>query len=81
MTQAIVTKYIGPGNHTGASVRAKAQAGTVLVPWDHALGVAANHESAARALADKHGWLDDGSILVSGSMPDDTGYAFVMVLP
>lgn len=71
MRQAIVTRYIGPTNSMGPRVRAKAQAGSIMVPWDHAIDVDDNHTAAAEALADKFGWLDRGSKLV-GALPDGT---------
>lgn len=76
MRQAIVTKYLGPTNHKGARVKASAQAGSVTIPWDHALDVEANHTAAARYYLDKHNWSDE---IVGGAMPDDTGYCFVIV--
>lgn len=78
MRQAIVTKYLGPTNFRGARIRVKAQAGSITVPWDHALDVAENHEIAARAFAEKWGWLKYGK-MHGGALPDDTGYCFVLV--
>lgn len=72
MYQAIVTRFIGPTNHRGARVIAKAEAGRVTVSWDHAIGVEANHAAAAKALADKWGWSGKW---YGGSV--GTGYAFV----
>lgn len=81
MRQAITTRYIGPTNHRGARIRASAQVGSVLVGWDHALDVQANHAAAAKSLADKFGWLGDehSQSMHGGALPDDRGYAFVMV--
>jgi hypothetical protein len=72
MRQAIVTKFHGPTNHRGARVKATADAGSVTVSWDYALGIAENHLAAAVALANKHGWPTN---LVGGSLPG-SGYVF-----
>lgn len=75
MRQAIVTRFLGPTNHRGARVKATADAGTVTVSWDYALGISENHERAAFALADKLGWTGNW---VGGGLPGK-GYAFVSV--
>jgi hypothetical protein len=76
MSQAILTKYLDATDHRGARILAKAQAGKVTVPWDHAFGVEDNHALAAVALCTKFGWTGP---LAQGSLPDDTGYAFTFV--
>jgi hypothetical protein len=55
--QAIETKYLGPTNHRGARIKATAQAGQITVPYDHALDFGENHIAAARAYAQRKGWL------------------------
>ena len=77
--QAIITKYFGPTNTRGSRIRAKASAGSVSVPYDHALNGPENHDVAAVKLAEKYKWLDDGSELVGGGTPDGAGYAYVLV--
>ena len=83
MRQAIVTKYLGPTNFRGARVKATAYAGSLTLAWDDALDVSDNHQRAADTLAKKLNWLSPGNgatyTYVGGSMPDDTGYAFVQV--
>lgn len=59
MRQAIQTTYRGPTDHRGSRIIARCDAGRVVVPWDHAIGVGENHEAAARALASKLGWAWD----------------------
>lgn len=76
MRQAITTKYLGPTNYRGSRIKARCQAGSIIVSWDHALDVFDNHIRAAKALADKLDWTADW---VGGSLPDDTGYAFVQL--
>ena len=78
MRQAIVTKYHGPTNHRGASIRVKAQAGTMSVPWNHELDAEENHAKAAFEFAAKQGWADSPKELVGGGMPNDDGYCFVI---
>lgn len=79
MRQAITTKYFGATDHSNARVRAKAQAGSVTISWDDALDIEENHATAARVLAKKFGWLGGTAELVGGSLPDDTGFCFVLV--
>lgn len=74
MRQAIVTKFLGPTNHRGARVKAMASAGSVVVSWDYAEGIDANHARAAKALADKFGW---GGSWAGGGMPGGNGNAYL----
>jgi hypothetical protein len=78
--QAITTKFLGPTNASGARIKAKCQARAMVVSWDHALDVEANHAAAARALIARLGWdADCYGKWHGGALPDDTGYAFVCV--
>jgi hypothetical protein len=89
--QAIVTKYVGPGNVRGARIIAKCEAGRVSIPYPHELSGEAVHRAAAVALCDK---LDaeavtrrkgaeperrfwDPAELIGGGLPNDAGYCFV----
>jgi hypothetical protein len=56
--QSIHTKYSGPTNTRGSRIRAIASggAGSVSVPYDHALSAEGNHDEAAKRLAAKMGW-------------------------
>lgn len=72
--QAIITRYHGPTDHRGSRITARAYAGAVTVPWDHALNPFQNHHAAAQALSRRMGWT---SPLIGASLPDDRGYAFV----
>jgi len=74
--QAIVTRFLAPTNHQPSRVKATAAAGRLTVPWDHSLGVSANHQAVARALADRFGWAGRW---VSGGMPLGDGDVFVCV--
>jgi hypothetical protein len=56
MYQAITTKYLGPTNVRGARVKASAGAGSMIVPWDSAMNLDANHRFAAKQLAMRQGW-------------------------
>jgi hypothetical protein len=67
MSQAIVTKYHGPGNVRGSRVKATASAGAITLGWDDALGDDANHAAAALALCETFGWEGD---YFSGGLPD-----------
>lgn len=74
ISQAIVTKYIGPSDTRGSRVKAQAFAGSITLHWDDALNSEANHARAAKALADKFSWK--GTYHQGGS-PGDSGYCFV----
>ena len=74
MYQAIQTKFFGPSNVRGARVKAIADAGSITLHWNHALGVEGNHAATAHALASKLNW--DGR-WVGGGMKDH-GYCFVL---
>lgn len=75
MSQAILTKYLGPTNTRGARVKAYAQAGSVTIPWSDELDVDANHLKAATCLAFKFGWK---GTLIGGGLPDSSGNAYVI---
>jgi hypothetical protein len=57
--QAITTKYLAPTNARGARVKAISAAGSITIPWDHALNAVENHYAAARLLAEQNDWTDD----------------------
>lgn len=76
MRQAIETKFLGPTNVRGSRIKATAQAGSVTVPYDHALNSEANHTAAAVALCAKFGWK--GTIM-GGGKADGRGNVFVFV--
>jgi hypothetical protein len=83
MRQAIETKYLGPTNYRGPRVKAKCDAGSLTLPWDHSLDVGDNHMTVAGRLAIRLGWLGSeapGVKMVGGSLPQShAGYAFVLV--
>lgn len=64
--QAIITKYHGPTNVKGPRVSATAEAGRVVLSWDHALNTDNNHAAAAHALRDKLGWK---GAMIGGHLP------------
>jgi len=81
--RAILTKYIGPTDHRGARVKARAFGASIIVPWDYEHG-AENHARAALALIFKMGWTRPGEDSRDipdrfhvGALPDGTGYAFI----
>jgi hypothetical protein len=76
MRQAIQTTFIGPTNHKGGRVKAKADAGSITLAWDYSLGVEGNHKAAAKALAVKLGW--NYTAWIGGSM-FGKGYVFTMI--
>lgn len=76
MSQAIITRFIGPGNVLGSRIRAKCYSGSTTIPYPHELSGEACHRAAAEALMKKLDWTGK---LVAGSMPDGSGYAFVFL--
>jgi hypothetical protein len=80
MFQAIVTKYHGPTNYKGSRISARADAGRIVVPYDHALNIGENHAAAAQVLAERLGWtVTEGyAALAGGALPGNAGYCFVM---
>lgn len=65
--QAIQTSYKCPTNSSGARIVASADAGRMIVPYDHALDMAGNHRAAALEFANKHQWTRSGK-LISGTL-------------
>lgn len=65
--QAIQTRFVPASNRKGSRVSARADAGRIIVEWDHALDVEGNHRAAADALAARLGWTGR---LVGGGLPD-----------
>ena len=76
ITQAIETRYLGPTNTKGGRIKATAWAGSVTVPYDHALNSEDNHRAAAMALVAKLQW--PGTFAQGGNAKGD-GYYFVNV--
>ncbi len=72
--QAIETKYLGPTNFRGARIKASAQAGSITIPWDHALNVEGNHDAACKALVRKWGWY---GTWIRGARADSRGNVYV----
>ena len=75
MRMAIVTKYLPPANYRGARVKARAEAGSITIPWNYELDAPGNHRTAALALMARLGW--DWPI-AGGDLPG-AGYVFVEV--
>jgi len=76
ITQAIETRYLGPTNTKDGRIKATAWAGSVTVPYDHALNPDSNHKAAADALIAKMGWT---GTFAQGGNAKGNGYIFVNV--
>lgn len=76
ITQAIETRYLGPTNTKSGRIKAAAWAGSITVPYDHALNSEDNHRAAAMALVAKLQW--QGTFAQGGNAKGD-GYYFVNV--
>lgn len=75
--QAITTKFIGPSNHRGSRIRAKAAAGSIIVAYNSGWSTDRNHDEAAHALCRKFGWR---GTYIRGGMPDECGNVYVATL-
>jgi hypothetical protein len=67
MMQAIQTRFVPASNRNGSRVSARADAGRIIVEWDHALNPEGNHRAAAEALAARFGWKGR---LIGGGLHD-----------
>ena len=90
--QAIETRYLGPTNTKGGRVKATAWAGSVTVPYDHALNADENHRAAAMALAAKcaeraeqYGGCGESiwskGVWTQGGNAKGNGYVFTVTAP
>lgn len=77
--QAIETRYIAATNRKQARIRARAQAGEIIITYPHeAPDTERAHLTAAIALCRKMGW--DDVTLVTGAVPSNTkGYVFCQI--
>lgn len=84
MAQALITKFVAPTDKRGPRVSVKGWINSALYQWDEALSVEENHSIAAahyvyelnKERAGDYQW----SIISGGSMPDSSGYAFIIGL-
>lgn len=76
ITQAIETRYLGPTNTKSGRIKATAWAGSITVPYDHALNSEDNHRAAAMALVAKLQWQ---GTFAQGGNAKGNGYYFVNV--
>ena len=75
MYQAIITKSLPFTNTKPTRVKATAQAGSIILSWDHGLNAEQNHALAAWALCEKYDWK---GTYCGGAMPNG-GYCFVCI--
>lgn len=72
--KAIQTKYLPAGNVRGSRIKAWAEGcASVSIDYPHELSGVECHLEAARKLCRKMGWK---GTLVSGGLPDQSGYVF-----
>lgn len=74
MPQAIITKCLPPTDTQGARITATCYSGSTAIDYPYHLGAKARHLAAAEALCAKLDWT---GTLIGGSLPDESGYAFV----
>lgn len=74
MPQAIITKYLGPTDTKGARIKATCYSGSIAIDYPYHLDTDRAHRAAAKALCKKLDWT---GTLIGGSLPDESGYAFV----
>lgn len=72
--QAIVVKYIGPSNTRAAKIKATSRAGSIIIPYNHALSIDVQEADAAARLCAKLEWSGD---LACAMLPNgDTVFVF-----
>ncbi len=73
--KAILTKYLPASATKGARVKAYAEGVKPLtLPWSYGLDTEPAHRVAAEALVERMAW--GPCKLVSGGLPDQSGFAF-----
>ena len=70
------TKYLSPTNTRGGRVKVLAGGRTCTVPWDHELGVDANHAAAVREFIKRFNMSGSFADLVGGATHDGR-YVFI----
>lgn len=76
MSQAIVTRFLGPTNTKGARLSASCDAKRIVVPWPYEKNATDAHCHAAHELASALGWR---GVWVGGSLPSKHKDGFVFV--
>lgn len=82
--RTLITKFAGPTNTKSSRVHVKGWLNSAYHPWDYALSVEENHAVAVghyvyelnKERAGDMQWF----IVAGGSMPDESGYAFIIDL-
>lgn len=83
MTQAIVTKYLGPTSNLGARIKAVGGGRTLTHSWNHARTTEENHKLAAYELAvNRLKWpaWERFDNWTSGYLPDQKSIAHVVII-
>ena len=71
--KAIITKYMPATNTRGSRIKAMAEGvASLSIPYPHELNSEEGHLHAAKLLCERMDWKGN---LVSGGLPDETGYA------
>lgn len=82
--QTIITKYAGPTNTKGSRTKVKGWINSAFYPWDYSLSVKENHASACAQYVYELNKERQGDtnweIVASGTMPDESGYSFIINL-
>lgn len=74
MPQAIITKYLPPTIAEGDRIKATCYSRSVTISCQFGGDREARHLEAAKALCKELEWT---GTLIGGSLPDESGYAFV----
>lgn len=84
MAMAIITKYVGPTGKRGSRVKVTSWLNSANYQWDEATSVEENHSVAAAhyiyELNKERSGDRQWEIVSGGSMPDTSGYAFIIDL-
>jgi len=74
--QAIRTRYSGPTNTRGSRITAKCEAGTLTLPYNHALSTWQNHATVAAQLLARLNW---GKPYAGGEFGNDYYWTAVII--
>lgn len=82
--RTLITSFVGPTNTKGSRVKVKGWVNSAFYPWDYALSVTENHALAVGHYIYELNKERDGEyqwqVVACGSMPDESGYAFIINL-
>lgn len=74
--QVIRTKWVPTTNTRPSRVKAWCDAGKHVLSWDYGLSPEGNHAAVARALRDRLGWQEHGTLIGGGQADGSMAWVF-----